>query len=409
MEVKPGYKLTEIGVIPEDWGVQKLGALLRRPPSYGINAPAVPFSFRLPAYLRITDITEDGRFDHTAKASVSRPDVADYQLVPGDIVVARTGASVGKSYLYDFRDGDLAFAGFLIRVSPDPERLVPAFLSFYMQSPSYWVWIQANSMRSGQPGVNAKQYAALLLPLPPTREQEAIVGALGDADALIDSLKQLLAKKRDIKAGAMEELLTGKRRLPGFNGLWKSRPIGEIANSITERNTAGRALPVLTCSKRLGFVDSLHFFKNQVFSDDLSTYKIIRRDQIGYPANHVEEGSIGLQDLHDAAVVSPIYVVFSTVDDVDSYFLHRLLKLDTYRWRFATETSSSVDRRGSLRWPTFSQIDVTLPEIDEQRAISDALRAFEREIAALEDKLDKARAIKKGMMQQLLTGRIRLV
>jgi type I restriction enzyme, S subunit len=222
-------------------------------------------------------------------------------------------------------------------------------------------------------------------------------------------LEALIVKKRAIKKATMQQLLTGKTRLPGFSGEWLTKKITEIATPSGERNTTATELPVLTCSKHFGFVDSLGYFKNQVFSHDLRSYKVIRRGQIGYPANHIEEGSIGLQDLYDIALVSPIYVVFRP-EGVSSYFLHRLLKLDSYRQKFATATNSSVDRRGSLRWPAFSQIAVTIPpREEEQLAIASVLSDMDVEIAALEARREKTRSIKQGMMQQLLTGRIRLV
>lgn len=156
-------------------------------------------------------------------------------------------------------------------------------------------------------------------------------------------------------------------------------------------------------------MDSLGFFKNQVFSKDLSTYRIIRRGQIGYPANHVEEGSIGLQDLYDVALVSPIYVVFSVGEGVNSLFLHRVLKLDSYRQKFKTATTSTVDRRGSLRWPAFSEITISLPLLPEQTSIAKVLTDMDAELAALERRLAKTRELKHGMMQELLTGRTRIV
>lgn len=269
-------------------------------------------------------------------------------------------------------------------------------------------WTKYNEA-SGVPSLNAQTIQNIFVRVPSPDQQILIAGTLSDADALIESLEQLIAKKRQIKQGAMQELLTGKRRLPGFTRQWQIKKIDEIAVPTSERNDAALDLPVLTCSKHLGFVDSLRFFKNQVFGDDLSVYKLIRRGQIGYPANHVEEGSIGHQDLYNVALVSPIYVVFSVKDEVDSFFLHRVLKLDSYRQKFKTATTSSIDRRGSLRWPTFSQIEVAIPELGEQEAIAGVLSDMDADIAALDDKLNKARQIKQGMMQELLTGRIRLV
>ena len=261
---------------------------------------------------------------------------------------------------------------------------------------------------SGRQRVPTPSLAHLTVTIPPLPEQKAIANALSDIDGLIGALAALITKKRAIKQAAMQQLLTGKTRLPGFSEKWETKRIAEIARYRSEKNSSDESLPVLTCSKHLGFVDSLRYFKNQVFSKDLSGYKIIKRGDIGYPANHVEEGSIGLQNLYDIALVSPIYVVCTPTEGVNSYFLHRLLKLESYRQKFATATMASIDRRGSLKWPAFSEIGVTLPPIEEQHAIAGVLSDMDAEIAALEGRRDKTHLIKQGMMQQLLTGRVRL-
>lgn len=152
MEVRLGYKRTEVGVIPEEWEITTLGKCLASRPSYGINAPAVPYSDRLPVYVRITDISEEGRFSPDKKVSVKSELSGNYYLDDGDIVFARTGASVGKSYRYDPKDGPLVYAGFLIRIRPDTQKLLPAFAAAYVTTGNYWRWVRLMSMRSGQPG-----------------------------------------------------------------------------------------------------------------------------------------------------------------------------------------------------------------------------------------------------------------
>jgi restriction endonuclease S subunit len=209
-----GIQHTEIGDIPTDWGVIELRRLIKSPPAYGINAPAVPLDSRLPTYLRITDISDDGRFLHSSKASVDHLMSAAYFLQDGDIVFARTGASVGKSYLYDKHDGDLVFAGFLIRVSPDQKLLDSMYLSYFAQTDQYWEWVRQHSMRSGQPGVNGQQYASVPVPIPPSiDEQRAISSVLFDMDSEIRELQLKLAKARVVKQGMVQQLLTGKIRL----------------------------------------------------------------------------------------------------------------------------------------------------------------------------------------------------
>jgi type I restriction enzyme, S subunit len=188
MAVKPGYKQTEVGVIPEEWEVTSLGSCLSAKPAYGINAPAVPYSDKLPAYIRITDITEDGRFCTDKPVSVKSVDAGNYYLSEGDIVFARTGASVGKSYRYNLADGPLVFAGFLIRVRPDENKLIPAFAAAYVTTGTYWRWVRLMSMRSGQPGINGNEYSQLPIPKPRIDEQRAIAAALSDVDALLGAL-----------------------------------------------------------------------------------------------------------------------------------------------------------------------------------------------------------------------------
>jgi len=196
-----------------EWGESYLGECLINRPSYGINAPAVPFSDRLPTYLRITDIDEYGRVSSGTRVSVAHRLAHDFLLSSGDLVFARTGASVGKSYLYSPEDGELVFAGFLIRIRPDAGRLNPAFLAAYVQSGSYWQWVRVMSMRSGQPGINGNEYAQLPIPLPPIEEQTDIATLLADLDAELAALDARRAKTRALKQGMMQELLTGRTRL----------------------------------------------------------------------------------------------------------------------------------------------------------------------------------------------------
>lgn len=213
-EMPVRYQHTEVGVIPEDWGVSSLGSLLAEPPSYGINAPAVPFDGSRPTYIRITDIGTDGRFRPSPRVSVNGAEGGRFLLRSGDLVFARTGASVGKSYLYDPKDGPLVFAGFLIRVTPDTSRVQPAYVAYYAQTQPYWEWVANNSARSGQPGINSREYGSLRLPLPPLPEQNAIANVLSDMDAEIAALDQRLDKTRVVKQGMMQQLLTGAIRLP---------------------------------------------------------------------------------------------------------------------------------------------------------------------------------------------------
>ena len=196
-----------------EWEVRRLGDCLLSQPDYGINAPATQYSDRLPTYIRITDITEDGQFRPNPRVSVQSANSDRYLLNNGDLVFARTGASVGKSYHYRLQDGPLVFAGFLIRVRPNPNALVSTFLAAYTSTKPYWNWVKLMSMRSGQPGINGNEYGQLLIRLPPIEEQTAIATILSDMDTEIAALEARRDKTRALKQGMMQELLTGRIRL----------------------------------------------------------------------------------------------------------------------------------------------------------------------------------------------------
>lgn len=197
-----------------EWKETKLGNMLFESPRYGINAAAVDYSDKLPLYIRITDITEDGKFSPGKKVSVNRIDYKNYLLEENDFVFARTGASTGKTYLYNSNDGELVYAGFLIKVKVDQKKLIAEYLKFFAQTDAYWNWVRVMSMRSGQPGINGVEYQQLPVYLPEeVDEQKAISQVLSDMDSEIEALEQKRDKYKAIKQGMMQQLLTGKIRL----------------------------------------------------------------------------------------------------------------------------------------------------------------------------------------------------
>ncbi|WP_077088876.1 restriction endonuclease subunit S [Mycobacterium rhizamassiliense] len=204
---------------PSGWRDCCLGENLLGPPRYGINAAAVPLRPGIGTYIRITDINDDGRFDPHPKVGVSHPNAPSYILKTGELVIARTGASVGKSYLYDPRDGELVYAGFLINIAPDPRRLNPKFLALFMQTADYWNWVARTSMRTGQPGINGSEYAQLPLALPSIDIQNDVAKKFADVDQQIEALERRLHKSIAIKTAMMQQLLTGRARLRAESAL----------------------------------------------------------------------------------------------------------------------------------------------------------------------------------------------
>ena len=209
-ETVPQLRFPEFEDAP-DWEEVTLGTLLDRPPDYGVNAAAAPFSESLPTYIRITDINDDGQFASRARVSVDIDATDEQYLEDGDIVLARTGASVGKSYRYREEDGRLVYAGFLIRVRPNPERLLSQFLAGHLSTWRYRNWVRLTSERSGQPGINATEYASIPLPLPPNirtlAEQQKIADCLTSIDDQLNAQARKLDTLKQHKQGLLQQLI----------------------------------------------------------------------------------------------------------------------------------------------------------------------------------------------------------
>ena len=166
--------------------VATLGALSLDGGRYGIAAPAVEFDSCLPSYLRITDINDDGTLNQTDRKSVNDPSATKFMLQEGDIVFARTGNSTGRNYYYDPRDGEFAFAGFLIKFSLDGSKVNPRFVKYYTQSRMYWDWVASFNAGSTRGNINAKTYAQMPILHPERSTQDAIVAI---CDALSDKIR----------------------------------------------------------------------------------------------------------------------------------------------------------------------------------------------------------------------------
>ena len=360
-------------------------------------------------------VTTDEKITELALRETSCP-----LLEPGTVLVAMYGGfnQIGRTGLLTFR-GTINQA--LSAIIVDEAQVLPKYLLYWLNSNvQKWRSFAASSRKD--PNITRNDVSGFPIWIPPLPEQRQIAAILGTWDEAIRLTADLIAAKQQRKKGLMQRLLSGEVRFPGFEASskrrktryfempmdWKLAPIGQIARQVNRRNTSQQALPVLSCMKHQGLVDSLEYFGRQIFSDDLSTYKIVERGQFAYATNHIEEGSIGYQHKYDEALISPMYTVFESTGDVDDRYLFRLLKTETYRKIFELSTNASVNRRGSLRWNEFSHIEVPLPTREEQRRIADVLETCDQELSLLQQKLAALQQQKKGLMQQLLTGRVRV-
>lgn len=421
-ENRPGYKETSIGWAPEEWRIVCLDNIGHFSKGSGITKndllengiPAIRYG-EIYTYHNYV-IKEFHSFISTKVASSSK------KIHKGDILFAGSGETredIGKCVAYD--KNEIAYAGgdiIILSGSKEDSHFLGYCLNHEIANHQKYKFGQGYSIVH----IYGDFLKKLIIPLPLLKEQQKIADVLGTWDKAIELVGKQIEAKENFKKGLMQQLLTGKMRLPGFIHSnkkqktrfgeipeeWKYVSISKIADQVDDRNDNREKLPVLSCTKNMGLIDSLEYFGKQIFSNNTSLYKVVRRNYFVYATNHIEEGSIGYQDLYDKGLVSPMYTVYKTNDNVDNGFLYKLLKTELYRHIFKIKTNASVNRRGSLRWTGFSKIRIPLPSMDEQMAIATVLDTCEREIITFKKQLYLLKKQKQGLMQKLLTGEVRV-
>ena len=379
-------------------------------------------------YLRVANV-QDGHFNLTEikEIDVPRSAIDRFRVRSGDVLLTEGGDfdKLGRGAVWRGQIVDCVHQNHVFVVRPDPSRLDERFLAYQTQGPRGRAYFQSCAKQSTNlASINSTQLRQFPTALPPLPEQRKIADILSTWDEALEKLDALIAAKDRRKQALMQQLLTGKKRVKGFDrsrgetkhdrfGIypadWKRVALGDIAREVGARNATGGDLPVLSCTKHRGLVLSHEYFGKRVHAEDTSGYRVVKRGEFAYATNHIEEGSIGYQNLCDAGLVSPIYTVFKTTDAVDDDYLYRVLKSPLLIHFYQINTSASVDRRGSLRYHEFSKIHIWLPPKDEQIAITKIFATADQELTLLRRQREALDQQKRGLMQRLLTGRIQVV
>lgn len=360
------------------------------------------------------------------RISISEKKLDDNRLEYGDVLFNRTSETfdeIAMSAVY-LDSADATFGGFVIRGRPLTNSLDPKYTVYAFQDSNFRKQVIQLGQGAVRANIGQKDLVKVELLVPPLPEQKKIAKFLSTWDKAISTTERLIENSTQQKKALMQQLLMGKKRF-GYKDItysfqktrygdipldWEYPAIKDVSVQLSKKNTDGKDYPVVSCSKHYGFVDSLDYFKKKVYSDDTSGYRIIPRNAFGFPSNHIEEGSIGVQTVHDIAIASPIYVVFKANPKlINNVYLYALLKTEHYRQIFCAATNASVDRRGSLRWKEFSAIRIPLPPLEEQQKVATVLTNADKEIELLEQQLANLQQEKKALMQVLLTGKKRVV
>ncbi|MBW8354066.1 MAG: restriction endonuclease subunit S [Pseudomonas sp.] len=392
MAVKAGYKQTEVGVIPDDWDVStvgaefeiKLGKMLDSEKNVGVPKP----------YLGNKSV-QWGRIDISDLPTVpmTRADLEKYRLRDGDLLVCE-GGDVGRAALWSSPLEECYYQKALHRLRPlrgFDSRLMVELLRQWSDRGLLANYVTQTSIAH----LPREKFMGVPMPVPPVPEQRAIATALSDVDALLSALEQLLAKKRDLKQAAMQQLLTGQTRLPGFDGEWEVKLLGEIAHIKTgSRNNEDK----VEDGQYPFFVRSEFVERISSYSYDCEAILVPGEGRIGDIFHYIN----GRFDVHQR-----VYAITKFLPDISGRFIYFYLSKNFGAWAMQNTVKATVD---SLRLPTFLTFEIMLPPIKaEQIAITSVLADMDAELAAIEQRLSKTRTLKQGMMQELLTGRTRLL
>lgn len=378
------FKDTELGKIPEEWEVCNLGSIgvplmCKRIMKWQTNETAgIPF-YKI------------GTFGKQADAFIA-PDIWRYMIThfnypkKGDILISAAG-TIGRTVVFDgqpsyFQDSNIVW------IDNDEEKVLNPYLEYAYTKIA---WSTDASTISRLYNNNLK--SALILFPHDKAEQQRIASALSDADALVAELDALIEKKRAIMAGTMQELLTGKRRLQGFSESWVERTIEDFAKITTGASNTQDQAPFGIFPF---YIRSASVMKSNRFLYDCEGVITIGDGQIGKVFHYVN----GKFDLHQRC-----YLIYDFYD-VDAKFFYYIFSAFFYERAIALSAKATVD---SVRRDMIAKMKVDLPSLAEQHAIATILSDMDAEIAELEAKRDKYKEVRQGMMQQLLTGKIRLI
>ena len=344
---------------------------------YGLNAAAKEFDGKN-KYIRITDIDDVSR--EFLLSDLSSPDIcldgmSKYLLSSGDVVFARTGASVGKTYIYRENDGIVYFAGFLIRAKVNQDNDVE-FVFQSTLSPSYEKYIRITSQRSGQPGVNAQEYSEYDLFAPSKEEQQRIGHFLRGIDHLIT-----LHQRQPFLHSPPDISLIVQLTPPFYTFSWEQRKLSEITDKVTEKNAGLQYVETFTNSAEFGIISQRDFFDHDIAKlGSLDGYYIVKNEDFVYNpriSTSAPVGPINRNKLGRTGVMSPLYTVFRP-HDIDTTYLEYFFKCGYWHsfMNFNGDSGARSDRF-SIRDNVFFQMPIPIPDIDEQRKIGELLTCLD--------------------------------
>lgn len=336
---------------------------------------------------------------------------ADDMLQTGDLLFNTRNSLdlVGKVAIWQDELPKAAYNSNLLRYKFDSSNVFSNYFMNHLFN-SHYALSQLRGFAIGTTSVAAiyaRDMKRFYVALPSLPEQKKIADILSKWDEGIEKIEELIDASKKLKKALCQQLLTGKKRFKEFGG--NALNIDKLKKHLVEcrgKNKQNNISTVLSVTNTRGFIEQSMQFSRVVASKDLTTYKIIKRGEFGYNPSRINVGSVDLLTSFETGILSPIYVIFKTKGSLTSEYLKHFLETHSFFEQMKHLTQGTV--RDNLSFDSLCQIKMFIPEINEQQKIASVLNAADKEVELLNNKLEALKQQKKGLMQKLLTGKIRV-
>jgi type I restriction enzyme S subunit len=406
---RKGYKKTPVGWIPEEWACLRVGQ---------VSALKTGFPFESEKYVSTSEGVRLLRGDNVVQGRIrwdnavcwshsNTEELSEYKLTEQDVVVAMDRPWVGAGLKIALITADDIPSFLVQRVARlrSSRLALQKYIYAHLRSHRFESYVKREQQEGGVPHISANQITDFLIPLPAISEQNTITEILSIWEETIEQTRALIAAAKRRKKALMQQLLTGKKRLPiCVREKWQDHQLGDLFSERVESRY--NHLPLLAITRERGIIPATEVDKKDSSPEDKSLYKRIVPGDIGYNTMRMWQGVSAVSAYE--GIVSPAYTICTPGPKADASFAGYLFKYEPVIYVFWRHSQGLVDDTLSLKYHNFARIRLLFPPISEQRAIAAVLTAADEEIKFLEAKGDALENQKKGLMQKLLTGEVRM-
>ena len=403
--VPEGYKKTKAGILPADWNVYILGDCLRR-----IERPVEVNPNELYTQIGIRSHGK-GLFYKEPVTGEALGNKSVFWIEPNCFILNIVFAweqAIGKTTQAEV--GMIGSHRFPMYRPINDAVDIDYLISYFLTKRGTDILEAASPGGAGRnKTLGQDRFLKSKIVLPPFKEQQKIAAILTAQDKIVELKENLLTEKQQQKKYLMQQLLTGKRRLPGFSGKWKSIKIGDFIKEIDERTTCNNQFKILSVTRNGIVHQSVHFNK-QIASEDNTGYKVLRKGNLAFSTMNLWMGSLDVLTICDVGIISSAYKVFEFNKDLITIdFAINYMKSAEMIWLYKmnSEQGASIVRR-NLDLHALLSSKVSLPDLPEQTAIAEVLSTADRELDLLRQDIEQEKRKKKALMQLLLTGIVRV-